>query len=265
MRKPREDLAKRVRSLRLKAGLSQDELAHQLGVSRPTMSQIETGDRRVSADELPRLADALGTTVGALLGTEREPEVILPRRTSPAVARRTMRISVPQKNLAKFREVLLYVLKKVGSQPNIGETVLYKLLYFIDFDFYERYEEQLIGATYIKNRYGPTPVEFRKVVDQMAEGKEIEKVVSEYFRYPQTKYLPLRNPDLTKLRAHEAQLIDDVLDRLGGMNAAEISRYSHNDVPWLAAREGKSIEYEAVFYRTAPYARRPYSEEPSEG
>jgi len=30
-------------------------------------------------------------------------------------------------------------------------TVLYKILYFIDFDYYEKYEEQLMGALYIKN------------------------------------------------------------------------------------------------------------------
>jgi hypothetical protein len=77
------------------------------------------------------------------------------------------RISIPQKNLKKFEQVLLYILCKVGSKPNIGETVIYKLLYFIDFNFYEKYEEQLIGATYIKNQYGPTPKEFIKVVDTM--------------------------------------------------------------------------------------------------
>ena len=101
-----------------------------------------------------------------------------------------MRISVPQKNLQKFKEVLLYILNKVGAKENIGETVIYKLLYFIDFDFYEKYEEQLVGATYIKNKYGPTPVEFVKIVEKMIKDGEIEKVKSEYFKLQQTKYLP---------------------------------------------------------------------------
>jgi len=43
--------------------------------------------------------------------------------------------------IEKFKEVLLYILGKVGSKPNIGQTVLYKLLYFIDFNYYEKYEE----------------------------------------------------------------------------------------------------------------------------
>ena len=54
-----------------------------------------------------------------------------------------MRINVPQKNFQKFKEVLIYILNSVGAKPNIGETVIYKLLYFIDFDYYEKHEEQL--------------------------------------------------------------------------------------------------------------------------
>ena len=103
-----------------------------------------------------------------------------------------MRISVPAKKIQKFREVLLYILNKVGAKPNVGETVLYKLLYFIDFDFYEKYEEQLIGATYKKNTYGPTPIEFRAIINEMITNKEIENVKSAFYQKEQKKYLPLR-------------------------------------------------------------------------
>jgi len=170
-----------------------------------------------------------------------------------------IRISVPQKNLKKFKEVLIYILEKVGSRPNVGETVLYKLLYFIDFNFYEKYEEHMTGATYIKNHHGPTPKEFKKAINQM-EGKEIEKVESIYFQYPQTKYLPLRKADITLLKAHEKEIIDDVLNSLSNMNAYQISDYSHNDVPWQTAEDGKIIDYESVFYRTQAYSVRSYNE-----
>ncbi len=155
---------------------------------------------------------------------------------------------------------MLYILNKVGSKPNIGETVLYKILYFIDFNFYEKYEEQFIGATYIKNHFGPTPLEFAKIIKEM-EGKDLEKVSVKYFQYPQTKYIPLRKPYLTKLKANETAEIDAVLERLSDMNAAEISEYSHNDVPWLTTEDKQRIDYEAVFYRTFPYSVRSYSEE----
>ena len=64
-----------------------------------------------------------------------------------------MEIRVQEKNIKKFKEVLLYILEKVGAKPNVGESVINKLLYFIDFDYYERFEENLTGATYIKNHF----------------------------------------------------------------------------------------------------------------
>lgn len=254
-------LGQRIKEFREQSGISQQKLADMLGVSRPTMSQIENGERRISADELITLSEIFNLSIDSLLDLKKQPAVILSEGKKEKKITPQIRISIPQKNLEKFKEVFLHILTKVGSRPNIGETVIYKLLYFIDFDFYEKYEEQLIGATYIKNHYGPTPIEFKKIVDKMTEDEEITKVDSSYFNYPQTKYLPLRKPDLSKLKANEIKLIDDVLNRLSDMNAAQISEYSHNDVPWLTTEDGKVIEYESVFYRTPQYSVREYGED----
>ena len=254
-------LGQRIKEFREKSGISQQKLAERLGVLRPTISQIENGERRISADELIKLSEIFNLSIDNLLDLEKQPEVILLESKKEKRIKPQIRINVPQKNLEKFKEVFLYILNKVGSKPNIGETVIYKLLYFIDFDFYENYEEQLIGASYIKNHYGPTPIEFKKIVDKMTNHEEIIKVESSYFDYPQTKYLPLRKPVLSKLKANEIELIDDVLYRLSDMTAAQISEYSHNDVPWLTTEDGKIIEYESVFYRTPPYSVREYSED----
>lgn len=64
-----------------------------------------------------------------------------------------IRISIPENNIEKFKQVFLYILSKVGAKPNVGQTVLYKLLYFIDFDYYELYEKQLMGLSYIAKRF----------------------------------------------------------------------------------------------------------------
>jgi len=253
-------IGQRIKELRMKAGISQQKLAEMLGVSRPTITQIESGERKVSSDELIKLAEIFNVSIDHLIGLKGEPEVVLQEQEKKPgrSIEPDMRINVPQKNLDKFREILLYILNKVGSKPNIGETVIYKLLYFIDFDFYEKYEEQLIGATYVKNHYGPTPIEFKKIVRKMIDDQEIITVKDSYFSYPQTKYLPKRKADLSGLRANESELIDSVLNKLSDMNATQISDYSHNDVPWLTTEDGKIIEYEAVFYRTPMYSVREY-------
>jgi uncharacterized phage-associated protein len=172
-----------------------------------------------------------------------------------------MEIRVEKKNLDKFKQVLLYVLEKVGAKPNVGETVIYKLLYFIDFDYFEKYEENLMGATYIKNHHGPTPVEFKDIVEMMETKGEIVKIKSKYFQYEQKKYLPNRKPDLTKLDAREISHIDNVLEKLSDKSAADISAYSHGDIPWQSTAEGKKIEYESVFYRDDKYSVKEYGDE----
>jgi transcriptional regulator with XRE-family HTH domain len=253
------EINQRIKALRANAGISQQKLAAMLGVSRPTVTQIEAGDRKVSSADLIKLSEIFNISVDQLICLQDEPEVVLQNNNPGKKTVQGMRINVPQKNLDKFKEILIYILNKIGSKPNIGETVIYKLLYFIDFDFYEKYEEQLIGATYVKNHYGPTPLEFKKVVAKMIADNDIVKVRNNYFDYPQTKYLPLRKAILSGLKAHEVELIDGVLNRLSDMNANQISEYSHNDVPWLTTGSGEIIEYESVFYRTPLYSVREYS------
>lgn len=255
------DIGERIKLFREHLGISQQRLAELIGVSRPTISQIENGDRKIYADELIKFSDIFGVSVDNLLNLKKLPEVIFREKKNNKTPKSMIRINIPQRNLEKFKEVLLYILNKVGSKANVGEIVLYKLLYFIDFDFYEKYEEQLIGATYKKNRFGPTPIEFHKIIKKMIKDKDIEKMKSEYFQYPQTKYLPLRKADLSKLRAHETELIDDVLQRFSDMTASQISEYSHNDVPWLTTEDGETIEYESVFYRMPRYSVREYEED----
>lgn len=240
--------------LRRHFGYSQGYLAKQIGVSRPTYIQVEKGERELTVSEARKLAtlfdmDLIDFLDGKLIS---EPKVVL-RKQKKSRRRQDLKIKVPADKVQKFKEVLLYILGKVGAQPNIGETTLYKLLYFIDFDYFERYGEKLIGATYIKNRYGPTPVEFKKVVESMIKEGELEKIKSRYFQYRQKKYLPLRKPDLGLLTAREMKLIDKTLSNLSEKNAKQLSEYSHGDVPWQISKEGKIIDYECVFWREEPY------------
>lgn len=257
-------LGKRIKEMRELKGLSQREVAPKVDLKRSTISQIENGDRKISAEELLKFSRLFNVTPNNLLDLEKSPEVVLQeeRVREEKKENNKIRINVPQKNLKKFKEVLLYILNRIGSKPNVGETVIYKLLYFIDFDYYEKYEEQLIGATYQKNTFGPTPVEFAKVIEDMKRKDEIVEVDSKYFDYPQRKYLPLRKADLSILnKSQEIEVINDILNRLSDKNAKEISEYSHEDVPWLTTEEGEMIEYESVFYRIPPYSVREYSED----
>lgn len=167
-------------------------------------------------------------------------------------------------NIEKFKNVLLYVLEKCAGKPNVGETVLYKLLYFADFNHYELYEEHLTGARYRKLPYGPVPQKISAILNQMTEQGELKRIKTDYHGYPQVRYLPLEKADLTSLRASEKEVIDKVIEQMSDWSAAAISHYSHKDMPWLATKEKEEINYELVFYREPPFSVRNYDEDKME-
>jgi transcriptional regulator with XRE-family HTH domain len=61
-------IAARLKGARKLAGLSQGHVAKILGLHRPSVSEMEAGNRRVSADELARLAEIYDVSVAWLLG-----------------------------------------------------------------------------------------------------------------------------------------------------------------------------------------------------
>src|SRR3989338_399826 len=173
-------LGKFILEQRGKNNMTQEFLASKIGVSRPTYVQIEQGERDLTIPEAKKLADIFGIDFNDFIqGKDGAMKAEIKEVAQKVkLEKPRMRINIPQKNLKKFKEVLLYILSRVGGRPNVGEAVIYKLLYFIDFDFYEKFEEQLIGATYIKNHYGPTPVEFKVIVESMEKKGELETVKS---------------------------------------------------------------------------------------
>ena len=66
----------RIRARRQELGLSQQSLAAQVGVSRPTISELESGARTtMNTDTAKKLARALGVSIDYLVGTwERDEE-----------------------------------------------------------------------------------------------------------------------------------------------------------------------------------------------
>lgn len=253
-----------IQQQRTKRNMTQEYLASELGMSRPTYLKIERGERELTISEARKLAALFDMPLDNFLAAnDVETSVTIAKSKKNAQKNREeIRISVPQEKAEKFEQTLFYILTKIGGKPNIGQTVLYKLLYFIDFDYYEKFEEQLIGAKYIKNYYGPTPVMFAKLMDQMEKAGKVEKIKSKFYKHEQTKYLvnPNESLDLSALSAQELAHIDWEIDRLSDLTATQISALSHLDTPWVAAKDRESLEYEHVFYRPEETSVRQYDE-----
>ncbi|MCC5899615.1 MAG: helix-turn-helix transcriptional regulator [Phormidium sp. BM_Day4_Bin.17] len=64
----RSIIATRLREARKMAGLSQAQVAKMLGLHRPSITEVEAGNRKVSADEITKLAEIYDVSVLWLLG-----------------------------------------------------------------------------------------------------------------------------------------------------------------------------------------------------
>jgi len=68
-------IAKRLRIAREMAGLSQSQVAVMLGIHRPSVSEMEAGRRKVSVEELARLAEMYDVDVDWVMGAKAESDV----------------------------------------------------------------------------------------------------------------------------------------------------------------------------------------------
>lgn len=251
------ELGKRITELRKSKDLSQEDLAKSIELSRTSVTQIELGKRKLSVLELKKIAEILTISIDKLLAENYNMSSMEFKDIEEEI-NISERISIPELKVLKFKNILLYILEKCAGKANIGETLLYKLLYFSDFNYYELYEEHLSGAKYKKLPFGPVPQKLDSIISTMIENSQLQRVKTEYHGYKQTRYLPLEKPNLSTFSAREKDVIDKVIDQYSDWSATAISEYSHKDMPWLASEDGEIIDYELVFYREPPFSVRNY-------
>src|SRR5680860_48432 len=129
-------LSQTIKKLRLQNDFTQEFVSKKMEISRPTYMQIEKGERELTIAEARKLASIFSISFDDFINRKESKcfKITLEKQEVCQNTKQEMRISVPQENIIKFKETLLYILEKVGARLNIGETAIYKLLYFIDFD-----------------------------------------------------------------------------------------------------------------------------------
>ena len=245
----KKQLGRKIRDLRLRFAITQDDLAKRLALKRQAIISIEKGDRDLSAVELARIAEIFDISTDDLF----QKDIIFEADTPLEDAKKPF-------ERERFKQLILYILEKCGAKPNVGETVLYKLLFYSDFDYFEQFNRYLSGARYIKNHFGPTPVEFISVVKEMINHKEIMPITTDFHGKILRKYMPLINYSGI-FNDNEKKVIDEVVTSLSDKTATEISDYSHVDAPWALTEDGKVIDYKLVFDRKPPYTKHDYDTE----
>ena len=104
-------IAKKLREARKMAGLSQGQVAIILGLHRPSVSEIEAGNRRVSAEELQKLCEIYEVSMDWAVG-----------RTSDATDPSDPRLELAARELAKLDPENLSRLLKLVAAMNSDDN-----------------------------------------------------------------------------------------------------------------------------------------------
>ena len=244
----KQSLGNKIKALREFEGMSQEDLAQKINLSRVAISQIEQGHRSVDFLELAQIAEVFKLKTDYFLIEDELPNIELTKNQK----------KVNNFEPKKLKNIILYILEKCAGKPNVGETVLYKLLYFIDFNNFEINNKSISGLNYIHLQYGPAPVanQYSPVIEEMRANQELKIIIQDYFGLKIKRYINLINHELNSLCTKETKVIDDVIGSLSNMSASQKEEYSHGDAPWQLTDDKEVIPYNLVFERQTPYAKR---------
>jgi len=161
----------------------------------------------------------------------------------------------------KLGELILLIAKRSEGDPAFGAVKLNKLLFNCDFAAYLTYHKPITGQEYFALKQGPAPRRLVPITRKMQEKDELAFQVVDYHGYIQKRPIALRAPNLSVFTAQEVGLVDEIVQRWRGHNAAEISDRSHLFIGWKVAKLEETIPYSTALIGF----RKPTAEEEKRG
>lgn len=152
-------------------------------------------------------------------------------------------------NEEKYKNVILFFANKIKN-GTLGKLKMMKLLYFLDFDFFEKYDKSITGDEYLRFENGPVPRMAEKILKEM-QGKEIKisnvKIAKGY--NDQQRIEPLKSFDLKLFSKEELLMMEEIAEKWEKFSGTEMKNASHGEAPWIAAKPNDVIDYNLSYYR----------------
>lgn len=150
---------------------------------------------------------------------------------------------------AKMEHVILFFLERINNLT-LGRTKLMKLLYFVDFDHFEKHGRPITFAKYRKLPHGPVPDKADEIIKDMETRGDVRKVQGRAGDFVQQRLLTAKAKfDPAVFSGDELQTLELVAAQWVDATAKEIESATHKEAPWAATENGKAIDYEMALYR----------------
>lgn len=217
-------IAEKIKQRRLKLGLSQEEVADKLGISRPTYIAVETGKKQLTITELRQLTSIINSSLEEFLFD-------------------TMQVSTGDFGIEKYKQIILNCLQYgCDSDGKITKTKLAKLAYLVDFKWFYDNLRSLSGLAYRRIAHGPVPDQYFRVVDELYESGAIT-IESKGMAFLITAN---ENAPTNQLTDDEIKVIKNISIKWKNKNSQDIEDFTHNQLPWKICRQGELIPYELI-------------------
>ena len=151
----------------------------------------------------------------------------------------------------KYQNIILYLCQELGGEIR-GKKKLAKLLYFADFDFFEKFQKSITGDTYKAFPKGPLPSALDSVILDMSKKKSLQtESIREWGKdyAPTEVYKCVAKPDMSVFDKDEKRMLDRIVKRYGNLNGEQLAELSHAEAPYTATEPYKEIPYEFTYYR----------------
>jgi uncharacterized phage-associated protein len=152
-------------------------------------------------------------------------------------------------NQKKYKNAIIFFAKRIQNST-LGKLKMMKLLYYLDFDFFEKYGRSITGDEYLRFDNGPVPRMGEKILKQM-NGKEIKiirrKIGNGYNDQMHIEALVDFNVDV--FEREELLMLEEIAGKWEKFTGTEMKNASHGEAPWIATPSDGIIDYNLAYYR----------------
>ena len=143
----------------------------------------------------------------------------------------------------KYKNAVLYFINHCNNKY-LGDTKLYKLLYYLDFAHYRDNKKSVTGDSYLHLDFGPVPQKAREIVADLVREKDIEKeeVLLEGGGH-KVKYQARTTPAMSVFTKKEKDLLEQICEEFKNWSTSKIVTQTHLEAPWFYSLPGEKIKY----------------------
>lgn len=152
-------------------------------------------------------------------------------------------------NTKKYKNTILFFANKIRN-GTLGKLKLMKLLYYADFDSFEKYGHSITGDEYLRFENGPIPRMAEKMLKSM-NGLEI-KIVKRKMggQYSDQQHIESNKDfNVNAFSKEELMMLEEISDKWEKFSGAEMKMATHGEAPWIATKPNRVIDYNLAYYR----------------